>query len=46
MYTVCTFRLAQAIDAPFLLPIPQVFVWVALAAWTAALAGMIADVVR
>ena len=46
MYTVCTFRLAQAMDAPFLMPIPHVFVWVALAAWTAALVGMVAEGVR
>jgi tellurite resistance protein TehA-like permease len=43
MYTACTFRLAQAMDAPFLLVIPQVFIWIALAAWTAALAGLIAE---
>jgi tellurite resistance protein TehA-like permease len=46
MYTVCTFRLAQALDAPFLMAIPHVFVWVALTAWTAALVGMVAEVVR
>src|SRR5438874_3550246 len=40
MYTVCTFRLSQAIDAPFLLPIPRVFVFVALAAWAAAFLGL------
>jgi tellurite resistance protein TehA-like permease len=43
MYTACTLRLAQAMDAPFLLVIPQVFIWIALAAWTAALAGLIAE---
>jgi tellurite resistance protein TehA-like permease len=46
MYTVCTFRLAQAIDAPFLLLIPHVFVWIALAAWTTALIGMVQSVGR
>jgi tellurite resistance protein TehA-like permease len=40
MYTVCTYRLAQAIDAPFLLAIPRVFVFVAIAAWAAAFAGL------
>lgn len=43
MYTVCTFRLAQAVDAPFLLAIPHAFIWIALAAWAAALAGMIVE---
>ncbi len=40
MYTVCTFRLAAAIDTPLLLAIPRVFVYVALAAWTLAAAGL------
>jgi tellurite resistance protein TehA-like permease len=46
MYTACTFRLAQVLDTPFLFAIPRVFVWVALAAWTAALSGMTSDVLR
>ena len=41
MYTVATVRLAQAIDTPVLMGIPRVFVFVAVAAWGAALAGMI-----
>ncbi len=40
MYTVCTVRLSQAVEAPYLIAIPRVFVFVALAAWAATLVGM------
>jgi tellurite resistance protein TehA-like permease len=33
MYTACTFRLANAMDAPFLIFIPKCFIYVALGAW-------------
>lgn len=46
MYTVCTFRLAQAIDTPYLLPIPQTFVYIALAAWTFTFVAMLASLAR
>ena len=46
MYAVCTYRLAQAIDAPFLLPIPRVFVWIALGAWTLAMTGLVRQWLR
>ncbi len=46
MYTVCTFRLAQAIDAPFLMAIPRVFVFVALAAWTLVMSGLVRELLR
>jgi tellurite resistance protein TehA-like permease len=45
MYTVCTLRLAEMLDAPVLLTIPRVFVYVALAAWALAMVGMTHDLV-
>ena len=45
MYTVCTFRLGQVVDVPVLMAIPRLFIWVALLAWTAALVGLIHDLV-
>jgi tellurite resistance protein TehA-like permease len=41
MYTVCTVRLAQALELPFLLAIPQVFLYVALGAWAVVFAGLL-----
>jgi tellurite resistance protein TehA-like permease len=41
MYTVCTLRLSQAIDMPALMVIPNVFVYVSIAAWTLTLTGLI-----
>ncbi len=39
MYTTGTHQLARALDLPFLLAIPKVFVFVALAAWSCTLLG-------
>jgi tellurite resistance protein TehA-like permease len=41
MYTVATRQMARALDLPFLEPIPHVFVYVALLAWTAAFVGLL-----
>jgi tellurite resistance protein TehA-like permease len=41
MYTVCTFQLARAMDLDFLLLIPRFFVFIALIAWLATIAGML-----
>jgi tellurite resistance protein TehA-like permease len=46
MYTVATFLLAQVLDLPFLLAVPGVSVYVALAAWVVVCAGMIAQIGR
>jgi tellurite resistance protein TehA-like permease len=45
MYTACTFRLAHIHDAEFLLPIPRLFIFVALAAWGVTFVGWIRNVV-
>jgi tellurite resistance protein TehA-like permease len=41
MYTVATFRLAVVLDLPFLMVVPRVFVFVALAAWAATSVGLV-----
>jgi tellurite resistance protein TehA-like permease len=41
MYTVCTARLSQAVDAPYLMAIPRVSIFVALTAWALAFVGML-----
>jgi tellurite resistance protein TehA-like permease len=46
MYTVSTLRLAQAIDAPVLVAIPRLFVFIALGAWTLTMIGLIGNIVQ
>jgi tellurite resistance protein TehA-like permease len=46
MYTVCTQNLSRVFGLPFLEPIPAVFVWIALAAWTATFAGFVRHLAR
>ena len=41
MYSVCTIRLAQALELPALLLIPRYFVYAALASWLAVFSGML-----
>ena len=46
MYTVCTIRLSQALDLPFLMAIPSFFIYIALVAWAIAGAGMFYSIGR
>ncbi len=46
MYAVATWRLASALDAPFLLPIPRLFVGVALTAWLMTFLGLVVHLTR
>jgi tellurite resistance protein TehA-like permease len=46
MYTVCTVRLSQALKIPQLMIIPQVFIYIAIAAWTLTFAGLVAQGAR
>jgi len=41
MYTTCTFQLSKAISFEPLMIIPQIFIYLAIAAWIAASAGML-----
>jgi tellurite resistance protein TehA-like permease len=41
MYTVATYELSQTMNLPFLMWIPRVFVYIALAAWAGTLASML-----
>jgi tellurite resistance protein TehA-like permease len=46
MYTAATARLARALEAPYLMSIPRVFVFVALGAWALAFAGMVTHLAK
>lgn len=46
MYTVCTWRLAQALALPYLQLIPSYFVYIAFAAWTVAFLGLCFNLVK
>jgi tellurite resistance protein TehA-like permease len=46
MYTACTYRLTHVVHAQPLFWVPIVFVYIALAAWTATLVGLIRTLLR
>lgn len=46
MYTTGTYQLSRALKLPFLLAIPKVFVYVAIAAWLATFLGLVAHLAR
>jgi tellurite resistance protein TehA-like permease len=46
MYTTGTLRLSQALDLPFLVVIPHVFIVIALLAWLATAAGLSLTILR
>lgn len=45
MYTVCTFRLANAVEVPALHAIPRLFVFIALAAWLVTFGGLVRSLI-
>lgn len=44
MYTVCTFRMAQALNVPFLHRVSDVFIYIALSAWALAFIGLLRNI--
>lgn len=46
MYTVCSWRLAQALDLQYLKLIPTYFVYIAFTAWGIAFAGLLISLVK
>ena len=46
MYTACTYRLAEAINLPFLFLIPKYFIYIAVEAWLLTFAGLADSLAR
>jgi tellurite resistance protein TehA-like permease len=46
MYTVCTYRLAEALQTGFLKAIPKGFIFIAAAAWLITFIGMLLNIAR
>jgi tellurite resistance protein TehA-like permease len=41
MYSVCTYHLAQILDAPYLMPLSEAFMIIAVVAWTTTFVGLV-----
>lgn len=41
MYSVCTYRLTEVLEVPFLMPLSEAFMIIAVAAWAAAFVGLV-----
>jgi tellurite resistance protein TehA-like permease len=41
MYSLCTYRLSEMLNVPFLMPLSRAFMMIAVAAWVATLAGLV-----
>ena len=46
MYATCTFNLSKALELPFLMMIPRVFLFIAVATWMVTFCSMIYEIVR
>jgi tellurite resistance protein TehA-like permease len=46
MYTTCTFDLAKSMRLEFLFVIPEYFIYIALIAWSASIAGLIYSLIK
>lgn len=46
MYTACTATFSKALDFNALMTVPELFIWIALAAWLATFAGMLKAAAR
>lgn len=46
MYTTATFRLSEALDAPYLIPITRVMIGAALTAWLMTFLGLVLQLIR
>jgi tellurite resistance protein TehA-like permease len=41
MYTACTYRLSESLDVTFLKPLPDFFIYVAVAGWAIVFLGLV-----
>lgn len=46
MYTVCTYKMARAMELEFLLVVPRYFIYVAIVAWLATFAGLLHTLIK